>query len=58
VEQKKPAPSVDPFEPKIPFHRWFKARGFKPRWEAGMRAFTNTAQRRTLAEWDATFKSY
>ena len=58
-DQKQEAtPVVDSYAPKVPFHRWFKAKGFKDRWEAGMRAFTNTSQRLSMAEWDAIFKSY
>lgn len=45
-------------EPRVNFARWFRSKGFKPHWEAGMRAYTNTEGRRPLLEWDRLFRDY
>lgn len=45
-------------EPLLPFDRWFKSKGFKPHWKAGMKAYTNTSVRLTFKQWDEIFKSY
>jgi hypothetical protein len=54
---KKVSPPA-PKEPLVAFARWFTSKKFKPHWAAGMEAYTDTARRRTMTEWDRLFKNY
>lgn len=57
VAAQKPSQPVDP-PMLVTFDRWFAAKKFKPHWKEGMLAFTNTAGRKTMEEWDTIFKKY
>ena len=56
-EPTAPAKATQP-ERLVSFKRWFQARGFKPHWDKGMAAYTDTTVRRTMSEWDGVFKDY
>ena len=47
-------------EPEVPctFSRWFRSKGFKPHWQAGMEAYADVSRKRTPSEWDLIFKNY
>ena len=60
-EQKETKPvqeDLKPVLPLVPFSRWFKARGYKPHWRAGMEAFVDTSGKKTMEAWDTIFKNY
>lgn len=72
LDKKEPV-KQEPVKPKAPalslskpvlvsFARWFaargKERGWKPHWQAGMRAYANTAGRLSMEGWDEVFKEY
>lgn len=56
-EPTAPAKAEQP-ERTVSFKRWFQNKGFKPHWEKGMAAYTDTTVRRTMSEWDGVFKDY
>jgi hypothetical protein len=60
VEEKVEAVAEPVLETEQPvsFSRWFAAKGFRAHWKDGMAAFTNTTIKRTMSDWDRTFKSY
>jgi hypothetical protein len=62
MKESKPAPKPStppaPKGPAVPFARWFQAKGFKPHWIGGMKAFADTSGRKTMEEWDQVFKNY
>lgn len=45
-------------EPFVSFERWFKSKGYKPHWKAGMSKFTDITVKRTISDWNLIFKSY
>lgn len=59
TEPPKPKPAAQPL---VSFARWFKARaverGYKAHWAEGMQAFTDTSKRKTMSDWDETFRNY
>lgn len=40
------------------FSRWFRMKGFKPHWQAGMEAYTDVSVKRTPEDWERIFKAY
>lgn len=58
AENEVPIEPNKQVEPLVPFDRWFKAKGHKERWKAGMVAFTNTSIRHSMSEWDEIFRNY
>lgn len=59
---KRPISVEEPVKALAPmlvtFDRWFAARQFKPHWKKGMQAFVDTSGRKTVEEWNETFKKY
>ena len=55
---EKPSEKQQPEEIPCTFSRWFRSKGFKPHWQAGMEAYTDVSRRRKPSEWEALFKNY
>ncbi len=62
VAKAPPAPMPVRGNPVVSFERWFaaqsKLRRWKPHWMAGMRAYADTSGRKSMDDWDQTFKAY
>jgi len=58
LEPEKKPESAKPAGTPCTFARWFRSKGFKPHWQAGMEAFRDTSGKKTPEEWEQIFKKY